>query len=204
MARPIEFNRPEALHKAMVLFWRQGYQATSLTDLVAAMGISRSSLYAAFGDKRSLFVECLDLFTLRTMNLLERARGEMPPLDALQAFFETDFVGVRGAGSQWGCMLVSTVLEMAGVDDDLATHASRHLDRVQHLFRAFLQDAGATPTLAEDLAALLMLVNEGVRVSSRRPMPAAERLQPIAATFKLVRNAVANPTDSEFTREISA
>ncbi len=204
MARPIEFDRPKALNRAMALFWRQGFQATSLTDLLAAMGIGRSSFYAAFGDKRRLFVECLDLFTQRTMDLLERARAEMPPVDALQAFFERDFVGARGARSQWGCMLVSTVLEMAGVDDQLTAHASRHLDRVQRLFRTFLQDAGAAPALAEDLAALLMLVNEGVRVSSRRPLPVAERLKPIAATFRLVRNAVANPTGSELTREITA
>jgi len=204
MARPIEFNRPKALNKAMGLFWRQGFQATSLADLLAEMGISRSSFYASFGDKRSLFVECLDLFAQSTMDLLERARAERPPVDALQVFFERDFVGARGARNQWGCMLVSTVLEMAGVDDQLAAHASRHLDQVQRLFRTFLQHAGAAPALAEDLAALLMLVNEGVRVSSRRPLPVAERMQPIAAMFRLVRNAVANPINSELAREIPA
>lgn len=188
----------------MALFWCQGFQSTSLADLLAAMGIGRSSLYAAFGDKRSLFVECLDLFAQRTIDLLERARAEMPPVDALQAFFERDFVGARSARSQWGCMLVSTVLEMAGVDDELAAQASRHLDRVQRLFRTFLQDAGATPALSEDLAALLMLLNEGVRVSRRRPLPITELLQPIAATFRLMRNAIANPTGSELTRKITA
>jgi TetR/AcrR family transcriptional regulator, transcriptional repressor for nem operon len=204
MARPVEFERPEAVNRAMALFWRQGYQATSLSDLLAAMGIGRSSFYAAFGDKRRLFIECLDLFAQRTVDLLERTRAGMPPVDALQTFFERDLVGLRGVRGQWGCLLVSTVLEMAGVDDDLATHASRHLDRVERLFRIFLQDAGAAPALAEDLAALLMLVNEGVRVSSRRPSLAAGRLQPIAATFRLVRNAVANPTRSELAREVTA
>ena len=204
MSRPIEFDRAKALQRAMDLFWRQGFQATSLVDLLAAMSISRSSFYAAFGDKVGLFVECLDLFAQRTIDLLERTRAEMPPVDALQAFFERDFVGARGTRSQWGCMLVSTVLEMAGVDDDLAARASRHLDLVQRIFRTFLQDAGATPALAEDLAALLMLVNEGVRVSSRRPVLVADRLQPIAATFRLVRNAVVNPINSELTRKITA
>jgi TetR/AcrR family transcriptional regulator, transcriptional repressor for nem operon len=188
----------------MALFWNQGFQATSLAGLLAAMGISRSSFYAAFGDKRGLFVECLDLFARRTMDLLARLRAEMSPVDALQAFFERDFAGARGARGQWGCMLVSTVLEMAGVDDGLAAHASCHLDSVQRLFRTLIQDAGAAPALAEDLAALLMLVNEGVRVSSRRPLPDTERLQPIAATFRLVRNAVANPINSELAREITA
>jgi TetR/AcrR family transcriptional repressor of nem operon len=198
MARPIEFDRPEAVNRAMALFWRQGYQATSLAGLLCVMGISRSSFYAAFGDKRRLFVECLDLFARHTMDVLERTRAGMPPVDALQAFF------ARDDRSPWGCMLVNTVLEMAGVDDDLAAHASRHLGQVQRLFRTYLQDAGAAPALAEDLAAMLMLVLQGVRVSSRRPLPASARLQSIATTFRLVRNAIATPTGSERTREITA
>ena len=62
MSRPLEFDRSKALGHALTLFWRKGYQATSLADLVAAMQISRSSFYATFGDKRSLFIECLDQF----------------------------------------------------------------------------------------------------------------------------------------------
>ena len=76
MARSPEFDRPRAVNKALVLFWRKGYQASSLADLLTAMGIGRSSFYAAFTDKRSLFIECLDLFSARTLELLHHARGE--------------------------------------------------------------------------------------------------------------------------------
>ncbi|MDH4393232.1 MAG: helix-turn-helix domain containing protein [Aquabacterium sp.] len=194
MARPIEFDRPKAVNRALALFWRKGYQATSLADLLTAMAISRSSFYAAFTDKRSLFIECLDLFSARTLQLLQRARAEMPPVDALQSFFERNFIGAGGAAAargHWGCMLVSTVLEMAGVDDDLASRASRHLSDMQSIFQACLQDADATPAQAEALAALLMLFNEGIRVSSRRRLPDAQHLQPIATAFRLVRSAIA-------------
>lgn len=194
MARPIEFDRSRAVNKALVLFWRKGYQATSLADLLAAMAISRSSFYAAFTDKRSLFIECLDLFSARTLDMLHQARAEMPPVDALQSFFERNFVGARGAGAvrgHWGCMLVNTLLEMAGVDDDLAARASHHLGDMQRIFQAFLQDAGAEPARAEELAAMLMLFNEGIRVSSRRRLPDAQHLPPIATTFRLIRGAIA-------------
>lgn len=194
MARPIEFDRPRAVNKALVLFWRKGYQASSLADLLAATGIGRSSFYAAFTDKRSLFIECLDLFAARTLELLQRARAEMPPVDALQSFFERNFIGARGVGAargHWGCMLVNTVLEMAGVDDDLAARASHHLSEMQRIFQACLQDAGAAPARAEELAAMLMLFNEGIRVSSRRRLPDAQHLQPIATTFRLIRSAIA-------------
>ena len=179
------------MNRALALFWRQGYQATTLADLLQAMGISRSSFYAAFGDKRSFFIECLDLWAARTLGLVQRTRVEMPPLDALQDFFQRSFVVARGAKSNWGCMLVNTVLEMAGVDDDLAARASRHLEEMQEVFQACLLDAGATPARAEELAAMLMLFNEGIRVSSRRRLPDAQHLQPIAATFRLVRSAIA-------------
>jgi TetR/AcrR family transcriptional repressor of nem operon len=118
----------------------------------------------------------------------------MPPLDALQDFFERNFTGGRGAGAvrgHWGCMLVNTVLEMAGVDDDLAARASHQLGEMQRFFQDCLQDAGAAPARAGELAAMLMLLNEGIRVSSRRRLPDAQHLQPIATTFGLVRSALA-------------
>ena len=191
MVRPIEFDRPKAVNRALALFWRQGYQATSLAGLLAAMGIGRSSFYAAFTDKRSLFIECLDLFSARTLALLRRARAEMPPVDALQSFFERNFTGARDAKGHWGCMLVNTVLETAGVDEDLAGRASRHLDEMQRSFQVMLQEAGATPARGAELAAMLMLVNEGIRVSSRRRLPDAQHMQPIATTFRLIRSAIA-------------
>ena len=97
VARPIEFDRLQAVNRALALFWRQGYQATTLAELLQTMGIGRSSFYAAFTDKRTFFIECLDLWAARTLDLLQRARTERPPMDALQDFFERSFVGARGA-----------------------------------------------------------------------------------------------------------
>lgn len=180
-----------------MLFWRKGYQASSLADLLTAMGIGRSSFYAAFTDKRTLFLECLELFAARTVELVDRARSEMPPVDALQHFFERNFIGAPGSGvgasasRHWGCMLVNTVIEMAGVDDELAQRASRHLGEVQRIFQECLQEAGAEAHRAEELAAMLMLVNEGIRVSSRRQLPDAQHLRPIITTFSLIRSSVA-------------
>jgi AcrR family transcriptional regulator len=60
--RPRSFDRDEALERAMELFWRQGYEATSLADLTAAMGINPPSLYAAFGDKEHLFLAAVERY----------------------------------------------------------------------------------------------------------------------------------------------
>jgi AcrR family transcriptional regulator len=60
--RPREFCVDEALSAALIVFWRKGYEGASLTDLTEAMGITRPSLYAAFGNKESLFRKALDLY----------------------------------------------------------------------------------------------------------------------------------------------
>ena len=191
MARPVEFDVPKALDKALVLFWRKGYQAASLADLLKAMGIGRSSFYAAFGDKRTLFLACLDLFGTRTKDIVLRARSDMPPLDVLQNFFQCQFVGSSASRTQWGCMLVNTVLELADVDAELSVRASKHLAEVQIIFEECLLDAGCTAAQASEMAALLMLVNEGVRVSNRRKLTPQQQRAPIETTFRLLRSAIA-------------
>jgi TetR/AcrR family transcriptional repressor of nem operon len=186
MARPLEFDRTAARDRALILFWDKGYQAGSLGELLDVMGIGRSSFYAAFVDKRSLFVECMDEFARRAHALLERARREYPPLEALRRFFEGSATHAQRSRAHLGCLLINTVLEMAGVDDDLVCRASAHLLDLEQTFAAFLREAGCAAPRAAELAAMLTLVNEGVRVSNRRRLSAARQLQPIRTTFELI------------------
>jgi TetR/AcrR family transcriptional regulator, transcriptional repressor for nem operon len=102
VGRVLEFDRSSTLDKALVLFWSKGYQAASLAELLEAMQISRSSFYATFGDKRSLCVECLDIFASRTRDILHRARKEHAPLMALRKFFEYTATGQRASRTAWG------------------------------------------------------------------------------------------------------
>lgn len=60
--RPKCFNEQQALEKAMLLFWQYGYEATSISDLILALGITAPSLYSSFGDKAQLFAKCLDYY----------------------------------------------------------------------------------------------------------------------------------------------
>jgi TetR/AcrR family transcriptional repressor of nem operon len=187
VARPVEFERAAALDKALALFWRKGYHTSSLADLLHATGIGRSSFYAAFGDKRSLFLECLDLFAQRTEDILLRARADHPPVQALRLFFEHTFDGSRRSKAGWGCLLVNTVLEMAGVDDALGARASELLSGIEAAFADCLRAAGCTPDRAAELAAFLMLSNEGLRVSSRRKLSHRQQLDQIDTIFRLLR-----------------
>jgi len=173
MARPAGFDRNQALDAALKLFWCQGYVATSLGQLLEAMGIGRSSFYAAFGDKRSLFIEVLILFSNRTRRMLLDAREETGTLDAIRRFFRATLIDAPRDRARRGCLMVNTILELTDVDDELSAMAARELDRVEDVFAvgfAAAQAAGAYPAerSPSELAAHLMVLNQGLRVASRK------------------------------------
>ncbi|SEC66218.1 TetR/AcrR family transcriptional regulator [Pseudomonas anguilliseptica] len=76
--RPLSFNREQALHTALQLFWQQGYEGTSIADLVAAMGIAPPSLYTAFGSKEQLYLEVIDLYLKGPGNFINHALEQSP------------------------------------------------------------------------------------------------------------------------------
>ena len=172
MARSPEFDRTKALEAAMKLFWTRGYTATSLPDLLAAMGIARSSFYASFGTKRQLFSEALELFGDRTLAIIEKDAKRLPPTALPRAFFAATVLDVSKRRAKHGCMLVNTVLELADVDPQLNQLAVQKLSAIESAFANAFQlaqrsgelDATRSPT---ELASVVMTINLGLRVQSR-------------------------------------
>jgi TetR/AcrR family transcriptional repressor of nem operon len=191
MARPTEFDRDQALGAAMKLFWCQGYVATSLSQLLETMGIGRSSFYAAFGDKRSLFIEALELFFERTRQMVVEEWEETGSLDAIQRFFYTTLLEVPRAQASRGCMMVNTILELADVDSELSVLAERQLAGVESVFEDCFeqaQQAGhySRDRSAGDLAAHVMVMNQGLRVASRKRVPRSELKRNIDTSLSLL------------------
>jgi TetR/AcrR family transcriptional repressor of nem operon len=174
MARPTEFDRQQALDAALKLFWCQGYSATSLSDLLGAMGIGRGSFYAAFGDKRSLYIACLTLFANRTRDLLARSCDDLGPAQGLQKFFHHTLLEVPRHRASRGCLMVNTVLELADVDTELSALAAKLLTTMENDFATQFELAQSRGELhltgtPQQLAASLMIINQGLRVASRKP-----------------------------------
>ncbi|GAB5453579.1 MAG: TetR family copper-responsive transcriptional repressor ComR [Halioglobus sp.] len=183
MARSPEFNRVKALEAAMKLFWTNGYQATSLAQLLDAMGIARSSFYASFHTKRDLFIECLELFGDRTLAIVEKSAQTLPASALPRAFFEATLLDVAPRRVKQGCMMVNTVLELADVDAPLNHLATQKLEAIELAFARAFQLAQASGELdttrsPEALARLVMTINLGLRVQSRQN-PSRKVLQPI-------------------------
>ncbi len=186
MPRPIEFDRDRARNAAMKLFWRQGYTATSLAQLLESMKIGRSSFYAAFTDKRSLFIECLELFAERTREILEQGHVPQQPLETARAFFENTTFAVPRWRVDAGCMMVNTILELSDVDADLSRRATVCLARIEQTFVWVFEHHVDDPRQA---ASVVMTLNKGIRVSSRARASEAELRQVISSTLSLLDRA---------------
>jgi AcrR family transcriptional regulator len=86
MARPREFDRDAAVQRAMSVFWRKGYAATSTDDLLRAMNIGRQSMYDTFGDKHRLYLEALERYQRESIaENIRRLRSTASPLAGIEA-----------------------------------------------------------------------------------------------------------------------
>ena len=177
-----QFDSDEALSKAMGAFWAQGYDATSMQDLVDCMGINRGSLYATFGDKRSLYIEALRRYdTLYREGWVARLVKSHGPRTALLAAFDEAIAAVLDAGSSDGCLLVNTALELSPHDDEISAIVDHGLSEMELFFRNMIeqgQAAGEIPPPVEpvDTARGLLSLFIGLRVLSRsRPEEALLR-----------------------------
>lgn len=122
--RPREFDRDQGLAKAMHLFWSLGYDATSMADLRAELGITQASLYAAFGSKEQLFREAVDLYrrtagfsTTRALAIETNARA------AIHAMLQAAVDAFSAPGAPGGCLLIlgatNCAVENKAVQDHL-------------------------------------------------------------------------------------
>lgn len=104
------FDDQAALHTAMELFWRQGYEGTSITDLTQALGINPPSLYAAFGSKRELFEKALDRYMCERTVQLEVAMAEPTAYQAVLELLTGRVEVFTAPGQPAGCMTIQAGL----------------------------------------------------------------------------------------------
>lgn len=132
--RPREFDVDEALDKAILLFWRQGYEGTSLAELIDAMGITKPSLYAAFGNKEELFRKAVDRYAERRIAYLDTILDQPSSRRAIEGFLML-FTGAEAPdGTPSGCLMVQGALVCSpdgdSVKDDLQSRRMSNLKRL--------------------------------------------------------------------------
>lgn len=171
MARSKEFEENVVLEKAMKLFWEQGYEKTSMTDLVKQMGIHRRSLYDTFGDKHTLFLKAMDRFRDKVSAELEgEVKRSKTATEALQLIFSFVICGEEDSPS--GCLMVNSAVELAMRDAEVDVKTTELFTLSEQLFKDIIlwgqQDGEFSSDYnADDLAEHLHAVYVGLRVMTR-------------------------------------
>ncbi len=187
MTRPKEFNPDDVLEKAMHTFWHKGYEATSVEDLLTAMGINRASFYDTFGSKRQLFLKALDRycngFICEKFSLLNQPG---PALPTLRRFVRVMLEGGLADPQRRGCLIANTVMELAPHEKDIARKACQGLDMGEDAFYKILARAKMQGELSNDkdpraLARFLITMMQGTTVMIKAGMP-ADVVKPTADT----------------------
>ncbi len=180
MSRPRDFDEATVLDAAIDQFWNHGYAATSVRDLGEVMGLGPASLYNAFGDKNTLFSQCLARYLDKNMrDRIARLEQSLPPRDAVRAFLEQTVS--ESLADPRGCMLVNAALEVAPHDTQINAVVAARLEELESFFRGRVAAGQADGSISggrtpEDLARLLLTTVLGLRVLARtRPEPALLR-----------------------------
>ncbi|MFF5705124.1 TetR/AcrR family transcriptional regulator [Streptomyces sp. NPDC012794] len=171
MARTKEFDPEAALQSALELFWRRGYEATSVADLVEHLGIGRASIYATFGSKHELYLKALDRYA-ETYDplLLAQLSAPGPALPAVRAVVRRFAAEATAPGERRsGCFVTNTAAELAPHDAAAARRVEVSWDRFETLLHSALLRARGQGELGEGsdpraLARMLLVLLQGVRV----------------------------------------
>jgi TetR/AcrR family transcriptional repressor of nem operon len=153
--------------------WRRGYEATSVRDLAAAMGISGPSLYNTFGGKRALFLKALQSYLDQSARaMIKRLEESLPPKEAVRRFLEEIIEHSVGDRERRGCFLINSALEVAPHDSELSEFVAARFGEIEAFFHRSIKVAQAEGTIPRDraprdLARLLLGVLLGIRVLAR-------------------------------------
>lgn len=173
MARPRAFEREHVVEKALAVFWRQGYQATSVQDLVEATGLNRGSLYDTFGDKHGLFLEVVEYYRTRvSARRLEKLEEPGPLREKITTFFDEVIAFSVGEGRLLGCLMTNSAIELAPHDRDVRLAVAANMGAMEAAFRRALTVARENGELAAeksptDLARFLTATANGLRVMAK-------------------------------------
>ena len=194
MARTKTFDESSATRLARETFHDHGYAATSVPQLTAATGLSRSSLYDTFGDKHGLFLRSFAQYCDDNADVIESelAGDEGRARDRLQRHLRKK---IDGPSSQRGCLLAKATAELGSTDDDVAQTSARFYARYEQALAACVRDAQAAGDVRDDLdavaiAAMLLSLLRGIETLNRAGHPTTS----LASAVDTTMGMLAGPT----------
>ncbi|PJF04543.1 TetR/AcrR family transcriptional regulator [Acinetobacter seifertii] len=168
--RTKEFETDEIADAAMQVFWRRGYAATSVQDLVDGTGLSRSSLYSTFQNKQGLYQKALQRYELlTTLNNVKLLSGSGSPKVLIRQLLINVVEDELNDSEHKGCLVANACLELAGHDEDVSQFVASNLQKLQHALESLLikaQQSGEITSTQNPraLASFFLNTMQGLRV----------------------------------------
>lgn len=178
------------------LFWKRGYERTSIEDVVQATGMNRYALYNAFGGKRDLFLAALDdyYFERKSVFLENLNSPETPPLDAVRGVMEFAIAELADRGA--GCLLCNVANDMGPTDPVIAARVDAYLTEIEFAYGEALvraEDAGAlNPNISpQDGAKMLIAIQLGIGVRAKAGAKRDQLLEILNAALRALAHGAA-------------
>lgn len=192
---PREFDKDQALERALLLFWSRGYGTTSVQDLVDALDLERGSLYGAFGDKRRFYLAATQLYWDTYERRLATALEAGPVLPALREVLANPARAQEYAsdvGVPQGCMIGNTTAELVPHDAEASEIVTRSHARFTQIVADALRRAQASGEVTRDAAPeaqaqLLLFTVQGLSLVSRAGLDMATALTAVDALIDALR-----------------
>ena len=181
VGRPREFDEEQVLDAAMKAFWANGYESTSLADLVSVTGLHKGSLYQAFGDKHTLFIQTLNRYLLNVRQQKNQVLDAADtPLGGIRALLH-GFIDMSeiDASCPKGCMAVKMLSEMAPHDPEVQRIMDEHRKGMHASIERRVTQAQANGELGTDqspemITKLIMIFMDGLATLATGPMQVEE------------------------------
>ncbi len=169
MARKKEYNEDVVVEKAMNLFWRNGYETTSMQMLEKEMGINKFSIYSSFGNKHGLFLESLKSYKRKVNSIFEEFKNSNNGIEDIKDFFYNSVRICNVDGNQKGCLVTNTYNEFSEKQDEIINkQMNSFMNNLKELFIDKLKmNSNKDEETVLKQANYLLLAKHGLAAASR-------------------------------------
>lgn len=176
MTRPPQFDHKQVLHQALKVFWEQGYEATSMADLLSATGLSKSSFYNIFGSKHGCLLEAFDSYRADRLRDMNQVLASENAREAITTFFRMIVSDAKAPEFTHGCMSINQAVELAPHDEAVAVRVEEDFQSMEDALTEAIQRGQrdgsiATRRDARHIAQLMVVAFPGFQVLVRAASP---------------------------------
>ena len=157
MPKEVLFDEQNALENAMNLFWMKGFNGTSMDELTKVTGLSRSSIYNSFGDKQTLFIQCLNFYKDSLLDTVTHAQEKLKsPLKKIEMVFRLSIDSLLKDKDRKGCLIVNTTTELANIEEGILIFMKEYEEQIESLFQNWIKEGQQSGEISKSFSSLAL------------------------------------------------